>query len=135
VGIVLGLISVLLALVFVVIAVTKIGSGYWFGYLAIVFYGVGAVGCALAARGWLLPESRPPLTTPPAIAVAFGLAAVVLAVFAVRSFAFATTDRHAHSGDARPGELILVVLDGMGAAGSLAAARQCVARGVASRSV
>jgi hypothetical protein len=134
VGIVLGLISVLLALVFVVIAVTKIGSGYWFGYVAIAVYGVGAVGCALAARGWLLPESRPPLTTRPAIAVAFGLAAVVLAVFAVRSFA-ATTDRHAHSGDALPGELILVVLDGMGAAGSLAAARQCVARGVASRSV
>jgi hypothetical protein len=49
-GIALGLASLLFAVGFVIVAVTKIGSGYWFGYVAIFAYGMGAIGCFMAAR-------------------------------------------------------------------------------------
>jgi hypothetical protein len=49
-GVALGLASVLFALGFVIVGLTKIGGGYWLGYVAIFAYGIGAVGCFMAAR-------------------------------------------------------------------------------------
>jgi hypothetical protein len=125
VGVALGFVSLLLGLVFVVVAVTKIESGTWIGYLAIIVYGFGATGCALASRRRLRPDTHSRVLTRPAIGATLGLAAFALAVFAVRSAAFAASSGRSRTGGARPAELVAGLLDGLGAVGCFAAARQC----------
>jgi hypothetical protein len=129
VGLVLGLVSILLALVFVIVAVTKMESGAWVSYLTIAVYGLGATGCALSARRRLRPERRSLLSARPGVGVALGLAAIALAILAVRSAGFAASSRGSLTADPRQAVLIIVLLDGLGAAGSFAAARQCFAHG------
>jgi hypothetical protein len=50
VGIVLGLGSLLCALLFLDVAVTKMLSGYVFAYVLMAAFGLGAIGCFAAAR-------------------------------------------------------------------------------------
>lgn len=121
------MVAVLLAIVFAIVAVTKFMSGDWQSYLAISAYGLGAFGCAQAARLASRHDLHALVGVGREVAIALGLAAAVLVVFAVWSVGDALDDE-LRSGLNRSVHLVLSVLDGIGAAGCLIAARSYVAR-------
>lgn len=125
-GIALGLASLLFALVFVIVAVTKIGSGYWFGYVSILLCGAGAVGCFMAARQCFVRDRR---SVPNVLGIALGLASALFVVLAVAAVVSVQTDKaYRSSVYARSVEYVFIVLFVLGAIGCFMAARQCFAR-------